>query len=156
MISEKLQTIYTGVKDIRDAIQEADATLGHGIITTLGDDIRTLNAGVGFELTGEVRHSEEVEKQVEVVDEETGETTTQTVTETEYSYPIETILDTTLKGEEIWTDVIDNLGELTATTVLANGNIKFTLDTGISITVDPNKTFIRFKDPVVEDIIVSN
>lgn len=156
MISEKLQTIYTGVEDIRDAIQEADATLGHGIITTLGDDIRTLNAGVGFELTGEVRHSEEVEKQVEVVDEETGETTTQTVTETEYSYPIETILDTTLKGEEIWTDVIDNLGELTATTVLANGNIKFTLDTGISITVDPNKTFIRFKDPVVEDIIVSN
>ena len=156
MISEKLQTIYTGVEDIRDAIQEADATLGHGIITTLGDDIRTLNAGVGFELTGEVRHSEEVEKQVEVVDEETGETTTQTVTETEYSYPIETILDTTLRGEEIWTDVIDNLGELTATTVLTNGNIKFTLDTGISITVDPNKTFIRFKDPVVEDIIISN
>lgn len=41
-IASKTQQIYTGCADIRDAIKEADSTLGGGIITTLGNDIRKI------------------------------------------------------------------------------------------------------------------
>ena len=153
----RADNILSGVEDVRAALKEYRPYLGNGMVTTLGDDVRAIRfgGGIGFQLNGGVRHSEEVE--VEVEDPDTGEITTETVTE--YTYPVEEIFNGSLidfTADSIWTDVIDNLGELKTVTQLSNGNVKFVLDTGITLTVDPNKTYIRFKDPVVENIIVTN
>lgn len=42
-VQTKLNTIKTGLLDVREAIKEVDGTLAEGTIDTIGDDIRTLN-----------------------------------------------------------------------------------------------------------------
>lgn len=142
-IATKLQTIYDGVEDVRDALQEKDATLGRGTIDTLGDDVRTLvpNKGYGVTVYGDVRTEEEVEG------------------ETEYTYTNSVILDSVLiaSGDDLNTDVIDGLGELDGDMVtLQNGNVQIPLNTGTVITVDPTKVYVKFRDPVVENIVLTN
>jgi hypothetical protein len=153
-IATKLQTIYDGVEDVRDALQEFNTDLGRGSIDTLGDDIRTLSAGgsgVGVKVYGDIRSEEEVE----VEDPDTGETTT----ETEYTYTNSLILDgsITAKGYDITTDVIDGLGELDGDMVsLPGGLIEIPLNTGTKLTVNPTKVEVVFRDPIVENIVVTN
>ena len=153
-IATKLQTVYDGVEDIRDAIQEADITLGRGTVDTLGDDIRSLTSGgtgYGFQVYGDVRTEEEVE----VEDPETHETTT----ETEYVYTRSLILDSTLAamGDDLNTAVIDVIGELSGPMVsLANNKVQIPLNTGVVITVDATKCYVKFRDPIVESIILSH
>lgn len=57
-IADKLQTVYDGIEDVRDAIQVVDTNLGRGTIDTLGDDIRFLTSGgsgYGVKVYGDVR-----------------------------------------------------------------------------------------------------
>lgn len=152
-IATKLQTVYNGVEDIRDALQEIDPSLGRGTISTLGDDVRTLSTGSGyqFKIYGDVRSEEEVE----VEDPETGDTTT----ETEYTYTKTLILDSVLgaKGEDINTDVIDAIGELSGDMEnLAGGKVQIPLNTGVKLIVDASKTYVKFRDPIVENIVLTN
>ena len=153
-IASKLQTIYTGIEDVRDALQDIDPSLGRGTIGTLGDDVRTLmsgGSGYGFKVYGDVRSEEEVE----VEDPETGETTT----ETEYTYTNSLILDSILaaKGDDLNTDVIDGIGELDGDMVnLAGGKVQIPLKGGLKITVDPAKVYVKFRDPLVENIVMTN
>lgn len=153
-IAEKLQTVYDGVEDVRDALQEIDINLGRGTVDTLGDDIRTLSAGgtgYGFKVYGDVRTEEEVE----VEDPDTHETST----ETEYTYTRSLILDSVLaaKGDDLNTDVIDGIGELDGDMVdIAGGLVQIPLNTGVVITVDPAKVYVKFRDPIVEDIVLSH
>lgn len=153
-IATKLQTVYDGVEDVRDALQEADINLGRGTIDTLGDDIRSLTAGgtgYGFKVYGDVRSEEEVE----VTDPDTQETTT----ETQYTYTRSLILDSTLAamGDDLNTDVIDGIGELDGDMVdLGGGKVQIPLNTGVVITVDATKTYVKFRDPIVEQIVLSH
>lgn len=139
-IATKLQTVYDGVEDVRDALQELDPTLGRGTIDTLGDDIRTLSAGgtgYGVKVYGDVRTEEEGE----------------------YIYTRTIILDSTLAatGEDLNTDVIDGLGELDGDMVdLPAGRVQIPLNTGVKIEVDASKVFVKFRDPIVESIILSH
>ena len=47
-VEPKLETIGNALIDIRDTINGLDNTLGRGVITTLGNDIRTLNSRKGI------------------------------------------------------------------------------------------------------------
>lgn len=153
-IAEKLQTVYDGVEDVRDALQEIDINLGRGTVDTLGDDIRTLSAGgagYGFKVYGDVRTEEEVE----VEDPDTHETST----ETEYTYTRSLILDSVLaaKGDDLNTDVIDGIGELDGDMVdLPAGKVQIPLNTGVKLEVDASKVFVKFRDPIVEEIVLSH
>lgn len=153
-IAEKLQTVYDGVEDVRDALQEIDINLGRGTVDTLGDDIRTLSAGgagYGFKVYGDVRTEEEVE----VEDPDTHETST----ETEYTYTRSLILDSVLaaKGDDLNTDVIDGIGELDGDMVdLPAGKVQIPLNTGVKLEVEASKVFVKFRDPLVEDIVLSH
>ena len=153
-IAEKLQTVYDGVEDVRDALQEIDINLGRGTVDTLGDDIRTLSAGgagYGFKVYGDVRTEEEVE----VEDPDTHEITT----ETEYTYTRSLILDSTLaaSGDDLNTDVIDGIGELNGNMVnITGGLVQIPLNTGVVITVDPTLVYVKFRDPVVENIVITH
>lgn len=139
-IATKLQTVYDGVEDVRDALQELDPTLGRGTIDTLGDDIRTLSAGgtgYGVKVYGDVRT------------EEGGE----------HIYTRTIILDSTLAatGDDLNTDVIDGLGELDGDMVdLPAGKVQIPLNTGVKIEVDASKVYVKFRDPVVENIVLTN
>lgn len=144
-IATKLQTVYDGVEDVRDALQELDPTLGRGTIDTLGDDIRSLitGGGYGFQVYGDVRTEEDGE--------EPGTT--------DYVYTKSLILDSTLvaNGEDINTDVIDGIGELDGDMVdISGGKVQIPLNTGVVLTVDPSKTYVKFRDPVVESIVLTN
>ena len=153
-IATKLQTVYDGVEDVRDALQEIDINLGRGTIDTLGDDIRTLSAGgagYGFKVYGDVRSEEEVE----VEDPDTHETST----ETEYTYTRSLILDSVLaaQGDDLNTDVIDGIGELDGDMVdLPAGKVQIPLNTGVKLEVEASKVFVKFRDPLVEDIVLSH
>lgn len=139
-IATKLQTVYDGVEDVRDALQEINPELGKGTIDTLGDDVRTLSAGgtgYGVKVYGDVRTEEEGE----------------------FIYTRTIILDSTLAatGDDLNTDVIDGLGELDGDMVdLSGGRVQIPLNTGVKIEVDPTKVFVKFRDPIVEDIVLSH
>lgn len=153
-IATKLQTVYDGVEDVRDALKEIDINLGRGTIDTLGDDIRTLSAGgtgYGVKVYGDVRTEEEVE----IEDPDTHETST----ETEYTYTRSLILDSVLaaQGDDLNTDVIDGIGELDGDMVdLPAGKVQIPLNTGVKLEVEASKVFVKFRDPIVEDIVLSH
>lgn len=152
-IANKLEQIYNGVEDVREALQEFDENLGRGTVDTLGDDVRIASAGKGYgvKVYGDVRSEEEVE----VEDPDTHEIST----ETQYTYTKTLLLNRNLNAseEELSTSIIDGLGELGGDMVtLANGNVEIPLATSTTLTVNPAKVYVYFKDPIVENIVLTN
>ena len=159
-IANKLENIYNSLENVREAMQELDPDIARKDVDTLADDIRTLfsaKRGFGVDVYKDVV-PEESEEPGEPVEPGGIEQFVDASEEQEEDTKIN-IFSSVLGVSDIPfdTDVLDGIGELSGDMVtLDNGYVQVPLGPNAIITVDPERVEVKFKDPLVQSIVISN